>query len=101
MSPWRRRVVKGLVILGSLLAFLVSLPLAFLALVPSGAVGAGLDDVIKAISFVFPFKATLQALDAAVNGASPSLGARASRPMCWPMPTWIASRCPRSTSPRP
>jgi len=58
----------------SLLAFLLSLPLAFLALVPSGAVGAGLDDVIKVISFVFPFKATLQALDAAVNGASPSLG---------------------------
>ncbi len=58
----------------SLLAFLLSLPLAFLALVPSGAVGAGLDDVIKTISFVFPFKATLQALDAAVNGASPSLG---------------------------
>ena len=59
----------------SLLAFLLSFPLAFLALVPSGAVGAGLDDVIKVVSFVFPFKATLQALDAAVNGASPSLGA--------------------------
>jgi ABC-2 type transport system permease protein len=58
----------------SLLAFLLSLPLAFLALVPSGTVGAGLDGVIKTISFVFPFKATLQALDAAVNGASPSLG---------------------------
>ncbi|HEY2180363.1 MAG TPA: ABC transporter permease [Solirubrobacteraceae bacterium] len=58
----------------SLLAFLLSLPLAFLALVPSGAVGQGLDDVISAISFVFPFKAALQALDAAVNGASPSLG---------------------------
>jgi ABC-2 type transport system permease protein len=58
----------------SLLAFLLSLPLAFLALVPSGAVGAGLDDAIKTISFVFPFKATLEALDAAVNGASPSLG---------------------------
>lgn len=57
----------------SLLAFLLSLPLAFLALVPSGAVGAGLYDVISAISFVFPFKAALQALDAAVNGASPSL----------------------------
>jgi ABC-type multidrug transport system permease subunit len=58
----------------SLLAFLLSLPLAFLALVPSGAVGHGLYDVISAISFVFPFKAALQALDAAVNGASPSLG---------------------------
>jgi len=57
----------------SLLAFLLSLPLAFLALVPSGAVGAGLDDAIEAISFVFPYKAALQALDAAVNGASPSL----------------------------
>jgi ABC-2 type transport system permease protein len=57
----------------SLLAFLLSLPLAFLALVPSGAVSAGLSDVISAISFVFPFKAALQALDAAVNGASPSL----------------------------
>jgi ABC-type multidrug transport system permease subunit len=58
----------------SLLAFLLSLPLAFLALVPSGAVGHGLYDVISVISFVFPFKAALQALDAAVNGASPSLG---------------------------
>jgi len=57
----------------SLLAFLLSLPLAFLALVPSGAVGAGLNDAIEAISFAFPYKASLQALDAAVNGASPSL----------------------------
>ncbi|MFI4990394.1 MAG: ABC transporter permease [Solirubrobacterales bacterium] len=57
----------------SLLAFLLSLPLAFLALVPSGAVGTGLNDAIGAISFVFPYKAALQALDAAVNGASPSL----------------------------
>ncbi len=58
----------------SLLAFGLSLPLAFLALVPSGAVAHGLYDAISAISFVFPFKAALQALDAAVNGASPSLG---------------------------
>jgi len=58
----------------SLLAFLSSLPLAFLALVPAGAVSSGLYDVIKAVSFAFPFKASLQALDAAVNRASPSLG---------------------------
>ncbi len=58
----------------SLLAFLLSLPLAFLALVPSGAVGHGLYDAISAVSFVFPFKPALQALDAAVNGSSPSLG---------------------------
>jgi hypothetical protein len=57
----------------SLLAFLLSLPLAFLALVPSGSVGPGLYDAIAAISFVFPFKASLQALDTAVNGAAPSL----------------------------
>jgi ABC-2 type transport system permease protein len=58
----------------SLLAFLLSLPLAFLALVPAGSVAAGVNDAIDAVSFVFPFKASLQALDAAVNGASPSIG---------------------------
>jgi ABC-type multidrug transport system permease subunit len=58
----------------SLLAFGLSLPLAFLALVPSGAVGGGLYDAIGVVSFVFPFKAALHALDAAVNGASPSIG---------------------------
>jgi hypothetical protein len=58
----------------SLLAFLLSLPLAFLALVPSGSVAVGLYDAIGAVSFVFPFRASLQALDAAVNGAAPSLG---------------------------
>ena len=58
----------------SLLAFLLSLPLAFLALVPSGSVAVGLYDAIGAISFVFPYKAALQALDAAVNGATPGIG---------------------------
>jgi ABC-type multidrug transport system permease subunit len=58
----------------SLLAFLLSLPLAFLALVPAGSLAGGLNEAIGVISFVFPFKASLQALDAAVNGASPSIG---------------------------
>jgi hypothetical protein len=58
----------------SLLAFLLSLPLAFLALVPGGSVSGGVYDAIGAISFVFPFKAALQALDAAVNGAAPAIG---------------------------
>ena len=59
----------------SLLAILLTLPLAFLALVPSGAVGEGLYDVIQVISAVFPFKPALQAVDAAVNAASdPGLG---------------------------
>jgi ABC-2 type transport system permease protein len=57
----------------SLLAFLLSLPVAFLALVPSGAVSDGLYDVIRAVSAVFPFKATLQALDAALNDADVGL----------------------------
>jgi ABC-2 type transport system permease protein len=58
----------------SLLAFLLSLPLAFLALVPSGAVASGLSDVISAISYAFPFKSALQALDAAVNRSAPAIG---------------------------
>lgn len=57
----------------SLLAFLLSLPIAFLALVPSGAVSAGLYDVIRAVSAAFPFKPTLEALDAALNGADPGI----------------------------
>jgi len=53
----------------SLLAFMLSLPLAFLALVPSGAVAPALYDVIRAVSAAFPFKPTLDALDAALNDA--------------------------------
>jgi ABC-2 type transport system permease protein len=58
----------------SLLAFLLSLPLAFLALVPAGSVASGLYEATRVISFAFPFKASLQALDSAVNSASPGLG---------------------------
>ena len=57
----------------SLLAFLLSLPIAFLALVPSGAVSAGLYDVIRAVSALFPFKPALQAIDAALNDADPGI----------------------------
>jgi ABC-2 type transport system permease protein len=53
----------------SLLAFMLALPLAFLALVPSGAVAPALFDVIRAVSAAFPFKPTLDALDAALNDA--------------------------------
>jgi ABC-2 type transport system permease protein len=52
----------------SLLAFALSLPIAFLALVPSGSVATGLYHVIQAISAAFPFKPALDALDAAING---------------------------------
>jgi ABC-2 type transport system permease protein len=58
----------------SLLAFMLSLPLAFLALVPSGAVAPALYDLIRAVSAVFPFKPTLDALDAALNDAGSLAG---------------------------
>jgi ABC-2 type transport system permease protein len=58
----------------SLLAFGLALPIAFLALVPSGGVSPVLYDVIRVISAVFPFKASLEAIDAAVNGSSPGIG---------------------------
>ena len=58
----------------SLLAFMLSLPLAFLALVPSGAVAPALYDAIRAVSAVFPFKPTLDALDAALNDAGGLVG---------------------------
>jgi len=53
----------------SLLAFLLSLPIAFLALVPSGAVSDELFDVIRVVSAAFPFKPALNGVDAAVNDA--------------------------------
>ena len=54
----------------SLLAFALSLPVAFLALVPSGAVDDRLYTVIDAISALFPFKPALRALDAAIGGGA-------------------------------
>jgi ABC-2 type transport system permease protein len=53
----------------TLLALLLSLPLAFLALVPSGSVAGGLYDVIQAVSALFPFKPALDATTAALDGA--------------------------------
>jgi len=51
----------------SLLAFMLALPMAFLALVPSGAVSSGLYNVIRVVSALFPFKPTLDALNSALN----------------------------------
>jgi len=58
----------------SLLAILLALPIAFLALVPSGAVAGGLYDAIRVVSALFPFRASLDAADAALNDAG-GLGA--------------------------
>jgi ABC-2 type transport system permease protein len=58
----------------SLLAFMVSLPIALLSLVPSGAVGATLYDVIRVVTALFPFKPALEALTAALDPAGPGIG---------------------------
>lgn len=58
----------------SLLAFMISLPVAFLSLVPSGTVGAGLFDVISVVTAVFPFDPALRALEGALDSAGPSIG---------------------------
>ncbi|MGO9898540.1 MAG: ABC transporter permease [Solirubrobacteraceae bacterium] len=58
----------------SLMAFLLSLPIAFVALVPASAVSGTLDTALTAISFLFPFRAGLDAVNNALTGGSPSLG---------------------------
>jgi len=58
----------------SLLAFMASLPIAFLSLIPSGAVGGGLFDAIQVIAALFPFKPALDATTAALDSAGPNLG---------------------------
>jgi ABC-2 type transport system permease protein len=58
----------------SLLAFMVSLPIAFVSLVDSGTVSPGLFDVIRVIRAVFPFDAALDAMSGALDAAGPSLG---------------------------
>lgn len=58
----------------SLLAFLISLPVAFIALVPGTAVSSGLGSALAAISFLFPFRAALDAVANAFTGGGPALG---------------------------
>jgi ABC-2 type transport system permease protein len=58
----------------SLLAFMVSLPIAFLSLIPSGTVGPGLFDVIKVVTALFPFKPALRAMTAALDESGPGIG---------------------------
>ena len=58
----------------SLLAFMVTLPIAFLSLVPSGAVGKHVYDAIRVIVAVFPFKPALDAMTAALDPAGSSIG---------------------------
>jgi len=59
----------------SLLAFMISLPVALLSLVPSGAVGTTLYDLIRVVTALFPFKPALQAITSALDPAGPGIGA--------------------------
>jgi ABC-2 family transporter protein len=58
----------------SLLAFMSSLPIAFLSLVPSGVVGATAFDLIEIVRAAFPFDPSLDAMSGALDEAGPSLG---------------------------
>ncbi|HKG35308.1 MAG TPA: ABC transporter permease [Solirubrobacterales bacterium] len=58
----------------SLLAFMLSLPLAFLSLVPSGAVSGPLEAVIDVVAAVFPFEPALDAMSGALDATGPDLG---------------------------
>jgi ABC-type transport system involved in cytochrome c biogenesis permease component len=53
----------------SLLAFMASLPIAVLGLVPSGAVSGAVYDAIRIVSGAFPFKPALDALRSALSEA--------------------------------
>lgn len=58
----------------SLLAFMLSLPIAFVALVPTSAVSGALRSVLDAVAFVFPFKPALDAANNAFSGTAPAIG---------------------------
>lgn len=58
----------------SLMAFVLSLPVAFVALVPGDAVSGTLKSILDAVAFVFPFRAALQAVSNAFSGAAPGIG---------------------------
>jgi ABC-2 type transport system permease protein len=58
----------------SLLAFMVTLPVALLSLVPSGSVGSVTFDLIRILTAAFPFKPALQAMTSALDSAGPGIG---------------------------
>lgn len=66
----------------SLLAFMLSLPIAFIALVPVSAVSTAVKDVLDVVAFVFPFRAALDAANNAFSGTAPGIG--------WPLVHLVA-----------
>ena len=79
----------------SLLAFMVTLPIAFLSLVPSGAVGKGVYDAIGVVVALFPFKPALDAMTAALDPGGAS-DRRAAAPPGDPDRRLRAGRPPRA-----
>ena len=61
----------------SLLAFMVSLPIAFLSLVPSGTVGKSTFDLIELVTAAFPFDPALRAIEGALSAGGPDVGVAA------------------------
>jgi ABC-2 family transporter protein len=59
--------------IASLLAFLVSLPIAFIALVPHVSVAAGIGQLLSVISFLFPFAPALDAVSTGFTGSGPEI----------------------------
>ena len=57
----------------SLLAFMISLPIAFLSLVPSGTVSGGVYDLIEVVRALFPFDPALEALRGGLDAAGPDV----------------------------
>jgi ABC-type multidrug transport system permease subunit len=57
----------------SLIAFMVSLPIAFLSLVPSGTVSGLAYDLIQVVSAIFPFDPALRAFEGALEAGGPSI----------------------------
>ncbi len=57
----------------SLLAFMVSLPVAFLSLVPSGTVSATVFDLLEIFRALFPFHPALDAMESGLDSAAPGI----------------------------
>jgi hypothetical protein len=53
---------------------MVSLPIAFLSLVPSGTVGGGIYHVIEVVRALFPFDPALDAMSGALDSSGPGIG---------------------------
>jgi ABC-type multidrug transport system permease subunit len=57
----------------SLLAFMISLPIAFLSLIPSGTVSPLLFDLLDVFTALFPFSPALDAISGALDEGGPSI----------------------------